>query len=65
LERCDDTRLGLGLFHHQKLTKGTQVVYDEKRLFWGAVKWGKRKPTASNAKSPELSPVQADPVIEN
>lgn len=44
LKQKDDTRVALGLYRRQKMTQGTRVVYNEKSLFWGAIKWGKRKP---------------------
>ena len=44
LEQQDDTWIALGFFRKQKKTLGTRVIYNEKSLFWGAIKWGKKKP---------------------
>ncbi|MCK5147543.1 hypothetical protein KAR48_12370 [bacterium] len=44
LEESNSSSLVLGLFKHRKKTKGIEVIYDEKSLFWGAIKWGKREP---------------------
>jgi|GEM_PF-3475488 len=44
LERVDSSHFLLGLFSHEKKVKRGKVLYHEKRLFWGAIKWGKRKP---------------------
>ena len=44
LEETSSGSLMLGLFRHRKKTKGTETVYNEKSLFWGSVKWGKREP---------------------
>ena len=44
MEETNSSSLLLGLFSQEKKTKGIKTIYNEKRLFWGAIKWGKRKP---------------------
>ncbi len=38
----------LGFFRREKLVRGHRIVFDEKTLLWGAVKWGKAKPKESD-----------------
>ena len=42
-EESFSSSFGIGLYTHKYKKKGFDYIYNEKTLFWGVIKWGKRK----------------------